>query len=87
MLSPDGAHFAYRRADQKLGLTAVAEGKARTVEHPEEGFVPQNIWFAPDGKSLFFSNYGGGIARCDPATGKLVGYAYRARKWRRLLVL
>ncbi|HVK08790.1 MAG TPA: sigma-70 family RNA polymerase sigma factor [Gemmataceae bacterium] len=75
-LSPDAAHFAYRRADQKLGRIALAEGKARAVELPEEGFAPQNIWFAPDGKSLFFSNWGGGIARCDPTTGKLVGYVY-----------
>jgi RNA polymerase sigma factor (sigma-70 family) len=77
-IADDLSHFAYRRADGTLGVVALAAGaKPRAVELPANGstgqpFHPMRIWFAPDGKSVFVSDYSGEFARCDTATGKVL---------------
>jgi RNA polymerase sigma factor (sigma-70 family) len=71
-VAPDLSSVAYLRADLKLGVVSLAPGsKPRVVELPAD-FRPGRIWFGSDGKSLFTSNWGGAIARCDPVTGKHV---------------
>lgn len=69
-VAPDFSHLAYRRSDEKLGVVALTPGsKPRPVELPAD-FRASLFWFAPDGKSLFASDFGGHIVRCDADTGK-----------------
>jgi len=71
-VAPDLSSVAYLRADLALGIVSLTPGsKPRAVELPAD-FRAARMWFGPSGKDLFASNWGGGIARCDPATGKLV---------------
>jgi WD40 repeat protein len=71
-IAPDQSSIAYLRADRSLGILSLTPGsKPRAAELPEQ-FIPGRIWYGPDGKNLFASNWGGAIVRINPADGKRI---------------
>ncbi len=57
-VAPDLSNIAYLRADLSLGIVALTSGsKPRLAELPKE-FRPRRMWFAPDSKNLFVTNWG-----------------------------
>jgi WD40 repeat protein len=71
-VAPDLSCVAYLRADLGLGIAPLAAGATPQAAGLPKDWRTSRLWFSPDGKNLFATNWGGAIARIDPATGKLI---------------